>query len=607
MTPGSLTGFFRLIGGLCIVWTCAVSVSLWLALANESHQQEDLAIGEARTNALSNFGFRRWVSDHGGVYVIPDSMTPPNPYLKVPNRDVVTTDGTALTLMNPAYVLRELTSRGYVGQARITSLKPLNPINTPDEWEVKALQRLETGEREVAEVIAGDGEPVARVMVALITEKSCLKCHAQQGYEVGQVRGAIDTAVRLSRFDAVIDSQKRAIAVGHAGIWLLGMIGLGAVGYGGHRQISRQIDTDAALRLTQFTTDNAHDPIFMLRPSGSFFYVNEAACRLLGYSRDELLRMTAFEVNPAHTRENWPDVWSQLKKQQSITFEASFLAANGQSIPVEISANDFVWADQQFNVAYVRDIRQRKQEQARVTELVDELSASNAELERFAWLAAHDLQEPLRQILIQVQSLQRQLADRLDEQTGKTMGYISDSASRMRDRMRGLLDYAKAGGGREAFADIDMSAVAAEVVTSQVAILGDLKASIDVQPLAVIRADGPQMTELLTNLVSNALKFRRPGTVPEIRLWSQATATEVIFAVADNGIGIEPAYCEQVFSLFKRLHTMSAYPGSGVGLAVCKRIVERHRGRIWLESEPGKGSTFYFALPKISGDKQSPA
>jgi len=216
--------------GLIAVWTLLVGASLlW-----NSHQARETALELARTKAHLSYNkdlaYRLWAASHGGVYVPVTPKTPPNPHLShVPERDIKTPSGRALTLVNPAYMTRqvhELAAGIYGVQAHLTSLNPIRPENAPDAWEAKALKACEAGAPEVSEVVQMAGEPYLRVMHPFRTEKSCLKCHAAQGYKEGDIRGGICVDVPLAPFFAPVRSQTFTLAASHGLIWLLGLAGI---------------------------------------------------------------------------------------------------------------------------------------------------------------------------------------------------------------------------------------------------------------------------------------------------------------------------------------------------------------------------------------------
>lgn len=204
--------------------------SLSWNLYQEQQDVVDMAVITARTNIGKDISFRKWATLHGGVYVSPTEQTPPNPYLDIPERDVTTTTGKALTLMNPAYAVREMQARfsdDYGTISRITSLKPLNPANTADEWETRALKSFEQGGKEFSEIQQIGGKPYLRMMQPFIVEQGCLKCHEHQGYKVGDIRGGIGTSISLERFVAHRHEHANNLWLSHAAIWFIGLAGLG--------------------------------------------------------------------------------------------------------------------------------------------------------------------------------------------------------------------------------------------------------------------------------------------------------------------------------------------------------------------------------------------
>jgi signal transduction histidine kinase len=232
-----------------------------------------------------------------------------------------------------------------------------------------------------------------------------------------------------------------------------------------------------------------------------------------------------------------------------------------------------------------------------------ELARSNAELEQFAHVASHDLQEPLRTVTNFVQLLARRYRGRLDADADEFVQYIVDGTTRMARLIEDLLDFSRAGTPDRPVQPIDTSdSVAKAVANLDLSIRGS-GAVVRYDGLPTVNGDPTQMTQLFQNLIGNAIKFRGPDP-PEVRVSAALSGRDWVFSVRDNGIGIEPQYAQRIFVIFQRLHGRDEYQGTGIGLSICQRIVARHGGRIWVESEPGRGSTFYFTVP--AGETAAP-
>jgi PAS domain S-box-containing protein len=225
-----------------------------------------------------------------------------------------------------------------------------------------------------------------------------------------------------------------------------------------------------------------------------------------------------------------------------------------------------------------------------------ELARSNRDLEQFAYVASHDLQEPLRAVAGYIGLLQRRYGESLDASAGEYIAGALDGATRMQGLIGDLLVYSRAGTRGKEPGPAEVQAILKNTMENLRASIQESGAVITADPLPTVQADAVQLTQLFQNLIGNAIKFRadRP---PQIHIGARREKSRWIFSVRDNGVGIDPQYHERIFLIFQRLHTRTKYPGTGIGLAICKKIVERHGGEIWLESQPGQGSTFYFTIP----------
>src|SRR6185503_6313133 len=223
----------------------------------------------------------------------------------------------------------------------------------------------------------------------------------------------------------------------------------------------------------------------------------------------------------------------------------------------------------------------------------EELKRSNAELEQFAYVASHDLQEPLRMVSSYTQLIGKRYGDKLPGEAQEFMHYVVDGAARMKQLIEDLLAYSRVGTRGKEFRPTPLETPLRKSVTNLRAAIEESSAAVTWDPLPTVDIDELQVGQLFQNLVGNALKFRGPG-VPRVHVSVVAGENDHQVTVSDNGIGIEPAYFERIFMVFQRLHTMGEYPGTGIGLAICKKVVERHGGRIWVTSTPGEGSQFHF-------------
>ncbi len=244
-----------------------------------------------------------------------------------------------------------------------------------------------------------------------------------------------------------------------------------------------------------------------------------------------------------------------------------------------------------------QEIEERQRAEESLAAQAELLKRSNEELEQFAYVASHDLQEPLRIIVSYLQLIERRYKNSLDQDGEKFIQATISGAERMRALIRGLLQYSRVSTKGRPFEAVDMNSVLDEALENLGEAVKESGARVEKWDLPTVHGDRIQLVQLLQNLIGNGIKFQAEGNSPEIRI--EATRKEGHwweFTVSDNGIGIESQYAERIFGLFQRLHSRGSYEGTGIGLSVCKRIIERHHGRIWLESEPGKGTTFHFTL-----------
>jgi signal transduction histidine kinase len=456
---------------LAVVWTLVVAASLVWNFLQEKDEVLCIARHVAQTIYERDILYRRWASAHGGVYVPVSPQSPPTPYLAhLPERDLRTPSGRLLTLLNPAYMTRQVYAyASKAGQVRghLTSLRPLRPGNAPDPWEERALQAFEEGKTEVHTVTAIDGRPYMRLMRPFRTEKSCLRCHAQQGYKVGDIRGGVSIALPMGPIWA--EHSIYPMFIGHLGLWLLGLGGI----FIGTRQLSRS---------------------------------------------------TAEKI--------------------------------------------------------------RAQE------------AANQELESFSYSVSHDLRAPLRAIQGFSHMVLMDHGEALDAEGRRCLNIIIANTKKMAQLIDDLLAFSRLGRQVLKVEAVDMEAMVKRVIEELRGSEAERKVEWNLGTLPQALADKSLMYQVWVNLLGNALKFTGPKETAVIEVGCMQDGDQDVFYVKDNGVGFEMNYAAKLFGVFERLHNSEEFAGTGVGLALVKRIIDRHGGRIWAAGEVDTGATFYFALPR---------
>jgi len=245
---------------------------------------------------------------------------------------------------------------------------------------------------------------------------------------------------------------------------------------------------------------------------------------------------------------------------------------------------------------FSRDVTSLKLVEKELKQKMIDLERSNADLERFAYVASHDLQEPLRMVASYVKLLDRRYKDKLDQDAKDYIEFAAEGATRMQQMINDLLAYSRVGTRGKPLEPTDLEAALSRAMRNLDVVIKENDATVTHASLPTVLADDVQMIQLFQNLIGNAIKFKG-GDQPRVHVSAEPKGSEWQISVHDNGIGIAPQYFERIFIIFQRLHTRADYPGSGIGLAICKKIIERHGGRIWVESARGEGSTFYFTIP----------
>jgi PAS domain S-box-containing protein len=331
------------------------------------------------------------------------------------------------------------------------------------------------------------------------------------------------------------------------------------------------------------------DPLVTISQDGKITDVNKATEQATGVTRERLIGsdFSDYFTEPEKAREGYEQV---LSKGLVINYPLTLRHASGRTIDVLYNAT--VYRNEAGEVqgvfAAARDITERKR-------LEEALLRSNADLAQFAYVASHDLQEPLRMVSSYMQLIEQRYKDKLDTAGIEFINFAVDGARRMQTMINDLLTFSRVGTRGKAFEPTDCEVILDQTLADLKMAIKDSGAIITRDPLPTVMADGAQMAQLFQNLIGNAIKFREREPL-RVHISAQAKEKDWLFSVRDNGIGIDPQYFERIFVIFQRLHSKEEYPGTGIGLALCNRVVERHGGRIWVESQPGKGSIFYFTI-----------
>jgi len=344
--------------------------------------------------------------------------------------------------------------------------------------------------------------------------------------------------------------------------------------------------------------------VVVLNPDGTVALINRQGCQLLGYTEQELVGRRWFDIAlPSAVRQNVQEAFlSLLHGGQPFPEHYENLVQTKSGEHRLISWHNILLRNRHGKVTGIisagNDITDQRRAEKRLRETAAALARSNKELEQFAYVASHDLREPLRMVASYVQLLQRRYQGKFDADADQFIGFIVDGARRMQALIDDLLQYARIETRGKPPQPVDLNRIL-EVARENLQVAIEEAEAEVVLPaqLPTVPGDDTQMTQLFQNLLSNAVKFHQPDATPRVEISVTRRPGEWEFAVRDNGIGIDPQYHERIFVIFQRLHGREQYPGTGIGLALCKKIVERHGGRIWVESQIGQGATFRFTLP----------
>ena len=583
-----------------VVWTVLLGGSMSWSLQDEWNRVVDSAKDSARASIRKDISFRKWATSHGGVYVEPSALTPPNPYLNLPTRDVQTTTGKKLTLMNPAYMLREMQqnfSDDYGTRGHLTSLKPLNPKNGPDPWESQVLTAFERdGTREFSEVRQIDGQPYLRMMVPFIIETGCLKCHASQGYNLGDIRGGVSSAIPLTHLLAERYAASNRILATYGGIWLLGIAGM----------------TFFYRREYRLTSENEQERAFSDAAINSLpgvFYAYESGVRLVrwnknlekvsGYSAEELLNKHPLDWFADKERKR---VEAALTATDQMNLEAEVVFKD-KIVPYYLTGSWLILGKKRYLIGFGIDLTERRE--------LEEGLRQAQKLESLGTLAggiAHDFNNILSAIIgyndlaIGQAEENRPCLEELAE--------VRKAAARASKLVQQILTISRKQSTEKN--PLQVSLVVKEALKLlRATIPTTIEIRQEINSNSRVVADPTQIHQVIMNLCTNAYQaMAEQGGVLSVALDDIVTSEKmmdgltelpagryVLLSVSDTGPGMDREIMHKIFDPY--FTTKGVGKGTGLGLAVVQGIVKGHQGRIAAYSEPGHGATFRVYLPVV--------
>jgi len=355
--------------------------------------------------------------------------------------------------------------------------------------------------------------------------------------------------------------------------------------------------------------ESSDDAIIGKTMDGTITTWNRGAEKVFGYSSAEAVGKTIQMLVPPERANEERDILARIGRGESVDhFETVRVRKDGKGIDVSVTISPI--RDSSGAIVGVskvaRDISERKRAEQRLADKVEELARSNRDLEQFAYAASHDLQEPLRMVASYTQLLAERYGGKLDENADKFLGYAREGALRMQVLIRDLLTFSRVVQAGVPRKNVDCDVALEEALQSLTAAIEESGAVVTHTALPNIWADQTQIAQVCQNLIGNAIKFHN-GAPPQCAVSAEKSGCNWLFSVSDKGIGIAPEYAENIFVVFQRLHARSEYPGNGIGLAICKKIVEHYGGTIWVESKVGQGSTFKFTLPAAAPEEEGHA
>ena len=592
----------RYLLGTVALWSILIGLSLAWNLRAEKPGTLETARMEARMAFDKDIVYRRWNASCGGVYAPVTETAQPNPYLDVPERDITTLGGLTLTMINPAFMTRqvhELELKAYGIRGHITSLNPIRPANAPDPWETRALKLFQTGMKEVSSEEEIEGNYYMRLMRPLLTEESCLKCHATQGYKLGDIRGGISVSIPMAPLMAIAQSHIRVLCVWHGLLWLAGLVGIGF----GIRRLNQQIHKRIKVEQAQRESEEKYrsmmeamsDSIYICSPDFRISYMNSPMIKMIGHdATGELCHKALFDKD-----EQCP--WCLHDKvQQGESAELEIVSPKNNRSYHVVHSPIFHEDGSISKMTILRDTTVTKHLEAQLFRS-ERLSATG----QLAAAIAHEINSPLQGIISLLHSIER--THDQDEKLLKNLNLVMNGFLGIRDIVRKLLDLNRP--GKEKKQSMNVNSVIEDTVallknylkTNNIKIVLNLSSRIP-----SITASPQQLGQVFMNLISNAVEamtgtskskagWKTRETIDgEITVNSDLGKDTITINVADTGPGISEKDLEHIFDPF---YTRKKETGTGIGLYLCHGIIEDHKGFITAKNSPEGGAVFTITLP----------
>ena len=628
----------HLFAGLAaLLWSGGLAALVASFLVYQRQDFTEASRAYARAAHEKDVLYRRWSSEQGGVYVPVSQSTPPNPYLNVPEREVTTPSGRLLTLVNPAYMTRQVQEMGRQQSgtmAHITSLKPIRPENAPDDWEAGALRAFENGQTEVSSVETMDGQPYVRLMRPLYVESSCLKCHGDQGYKVGDVRGGISVSVPAGAFQTAWTRYPLVASIGYGLLWLAGLGGIcwGTRALG--RRIAERNRADEELRgqheFLQTLIDAIPIPVFYVDVHQTLLGCNSAFEGLAGSTKQQLIGKAVRDAVPGGLAEQCREMnESQLRQGGVEVREASARRPDGSKADLVVNKGVFLSPDGCLRgfVGTILDITERRRAEESLQRARDAAETANRRLQEalakanemasvaeqashakseFLANMSHEIRTPLAAILGYVDLLMD------GGGVGQTeAGYVAGirrNGEHLLDLINDVLDISKIEAGRLVLDPrrCNVAKLIAETVSMMRVRALEKGLSLEAEcatPIPeTVLADAARLRQVLVNLLGNAVKFTEKGrvrvTMEYLPSWRDDLPA-LRLEVADTGIGMSPEHVKRLGEPFFQADgsTSRKYGGTGLGLSITRRLVEAMGGELTVQSAMGEGSVFAVTIP----------